>query len=92
MLGKPETQKFMGANQMLNRLAEQVGSRQKAVDILKARGHLEADGKTWTAAGAKRNAMTAEERAKDRASKESGKPASDFKYNPRTNRASGTGR
>jgi hypothetical protein len=89
---KPETQKFMGANQMLDRLTAQVGDRQKAIDILKARGHLEADGKTWTAAGAARNAMTAEERAKDRAATASGKPASSFKYSARTNRASGTGR
>jgi len=31
--------------------------------------------------------MTAEERAIDRASKESGRPASDYTYNPSTNRA-----
>ena len=31
--------------------------------------------------------MTAEQRAKDRASKRSGRPTKDFKYNPRTNRA-----
>jgi hypothetical protein len=34
-----------------------------------------------------RNAMTAEERAKDRASKQTDRPAKDFKYNPRTNTA-----
>ena len=32
--------------------------------------------------------MTAEERAKDRASEASGRPASSFKYNASTNRAS----
>jgi hypothetical protein len=35
----------------------------------------------------KRNMMTAEERAKDRASKKTGKPKSAFKYNPKTNMA-----
>jgi hypothetical protein len=35
----------------------------------------------------KRNAMTAEERAKDRASKSTGRPKKDFKYNPLTNTA-----
>ena len=31
--------------------------------------------------------MTAEERAKDRAAKATGKPRHAFKYNPKTNRA-----
>ena len=35
----------------------------------------------------KRNMMTAEERAKDRASKKIGKSKSAFKYNPKTNTA-----
>jgi len=47
-----------------------------------------ADGKTFTAEGAKRDAMTAEERAKDRAAKRTGKPATAFGYNPKTNTAS----
>jgi hypothetical protein len=47
-----------------------------------------ADGKTFTHEGAKRNAMTAEDRAIDRASKASNKPASDFHYDVRTNYAS----
>jgi hypothetical protein len=81
------TQKFMGKHQLIDRLAAQVGNRDMAVEILKNRGHLAADGKTLTAAGMKRDAMTAEERAKDRAAKRTGKPASDFKYNPKTNRA-----
>lgn len=77
----------MGSGQMLDRLSAQVGNRAEAVKILVARGHLQADGKTWTAAGAARNAMTAAERAKDRASKASGLPAAHFKYDPKTNRA-----
>ena len=47
--------------------------------------HLMADGKTLTAEGMKRNMMTAEERAKDRAAKRSDKTPSAFKYNPKTN-------
>jgi hypothetical protein len=81
------TQKFMGKNQLIDRLAAQVGNRDMAVEILKDRGHLAADGKTLTAAGMKRDNMTAEERAKDRASTRTGKPASTFKYNPKTNLA-----
>ena len=81
------TQKFTGRYQLIDRLAAQVGDRGKAVEILKERGHLKADGKTFTAEGARRNAMTAEERALDRASKRSGRTASDFKYDVRTNRA-----
>lgn len=81
------TQKFMGKNQLIDRLAAQVGNRDMAVKILKNRGHLAEDGKTLTAAGMKRDAMTAEERAKDRASKRTGESAKAFKYDPKTNRA-----
>lgn len=80
------TQKFMGRNQLLDRLTAQIGNKDTAVKLLQDRGHLKADGKTYTAEGMKRNMMTAEERAKDRASKTTGKPASTFKYNPKTNR------
>jgi hypothetical protein len=83
---KSATQAFMGANQMLDRLAAQVGNRQEAINILIARGHLTADG-AWTKEGAARNAMTAAERAKDRASKASGLPTSYYRYDPKTNRA-----
>ena len=72
---------------MLDRLSAQVGNRAEAIKILQSRGHLQADGKTWTAEGAARNAMTAAERAKDRASKASGLPVSRYKYDPKTNRA-----
>jgi hypothetical protein len=79
------TQKFMGRGKLLERLSAQVGDKKLAVEILQKRGHLKADGKTYTAKGLVRNAMTAEERAKDRASKKTGKPASSFKYNSTTN-------
>jgi len=79
------TQKFMGRGQLLERLTAQVGDRKKAIKLLQERGHLEADGKTYTAEGMKRNMMTAEERAKDRASKYTGRPAQDFDYIPQTN-------
>ena len=80
------TQKFMGRNQLVDRLAAQVGNKDAAVAILKKRGHMRADG-TLTAAGQKRNMMTAEERAKDRAAKRTGHPTKDFTYSARTNRA-----
>ena len=79
------TQKFMGRGKLLERLTAQVGSKKLAVEILQKRGHLKADGKTYTKEGMKRNMMTAEERAKDRAAKYTGRAASSFKYNPITN-------
>lgn len=81
-----ETQKFMGRNQLVDRLAAQVGGKDTAIAILKKRGQMD-DAGALTAAGQKRNDMTAEERAKDRASKASGKPARAFTYNPKTNMA-----
>ena len=81
------TQKFMGKNQLIDRLTAQVGNRDSAIKILQERGHLKPDGKTLTVAGQARNAMTAEERAKDRAVKRTGKSTKEFIYNPKTNRA-----
>ena len=75
----------MGKGQLLERLTAQVGDRKLSVEILQKRGHLKADGKTYTEEGMKRNDMTAEERAKDRASKYTGRSAENFKYNPITN-------
>lgn len=83
---KLETQKFMGKNQLVERLSAQVGSIDRAKAILIKRGDMKPDGKTLTAKGMKRNAMTASERAVDRAAKASGKQKSDYKYNPLTNR------
>ena len=80
------TQKFMGKGQLINRLAAQVGDRELAISLLQKRGQLKADGKTLTKEGKARDSMTAEERAKDRASKSSGKPANNFSYDASTNR------
>lgn len=79
------TQKFMGRGQLLERLTAQIGDRKMAIEILKKRGHLTADGKAYTEEGMKRNNMTAEERAKDRASKYTGRSKESFKYNAITN-------
>lgn len=83
-MAKAHTQKAMGRGQLIERLTAQVGSRAKALKILKKRGHVDSSGKL-TAKGRTRNNMTAEERAKDRAVKRSGGSASDYSYNPRTN-------
>jgi hypothetical protein len=79
------TQRFMGRGQLIDRLTAQVGNRDLAIGILKKQGQLNADG-TLTESGKKRNNMTAEERAKSRASKETGKSTDSFTYNPATNR------
>jgi hypothetical protein len=81
------TEKFLGKGQLINRLSAQVGDRAKAISILQKRGHLKADGKTFTAAGEKRNQMSAAERAIDRESKRLNKPKSNFTYNSKTNTA-----
>lgn len=81
------TTKFMGRNSLIDRLAAQVGSRDLAVGILQKRGHLKPGTEEFTAAGAARNRMTAEERAKDRAAKATRKSPDAFNYDPKTNRA-----
>jgi len=81
------TQKFMGKHQLIDRLAAQVGSRDMAIGILQKRGQLAPDGKTLTAEGKRRDSMTAEQRALDRATKRTGKKADELKYDPKTNRA-----
>jgi len=82
------SQKYMGRGQLLDRLTAQVGgNEQMAREILIKRGQMTSEGKL-TAKGHARDNMTAEERAKDRAAKRTGKPASSFKYNPKTNTAS----
>lgn len=83
---KVESQKYMGRNQLVNRLASQVGSLQKAKSILISRGDMKKDG-TLTEKGQKRNEMTAGERAIDRAARQSKRKQSEYKYNPITNRA-----
>ena len=80
------TQKFMGRNQLLNRLASQVGSVASAKSILIKRGHMTPSG-DLTKKGLARNSMTAAERAIDRESRATGQPKSAFNYDPSTNRA-----
>ena len=80
------TQKFMGRNQIVKRLAAQVGDKGLAYGLLKKRKLIDTDGKL-TSKGQERNYMTAKERAVDRASKSSGHSAKEYKYSPRTNRA-----
>lgn len=80
------TQKHMGRHEIIKRLAAQVGDEGKALGILRKNGIVDKEG-NLTAKGKKRDSMTARERAIDRASKASGKPASSYKYNPKTNRA-----
>jgi len=82
-----QTQKHMGRNQLIERLAAQVGNRDMAVGILQDRGMLLPGTETLTKKGAIRNSMTAEERAIDRAATRSGRNKSDYVYNPATNRA-----
>ena len=77
----------MGKNQLVARLAAQVGSMNKAIGILIKRGDMMPDGKTLTKRVLERNGMTAAERTIDRASKSSGKSKSEYKYNSITNRA-----
>lgn len=79
-------QKFMGRGQIVKRLTAQVGSKARAIALLK-KNELMTEGGDLTEKGRKRNAMTAEERAKDREAKYSGRKPGDYGYNPRTNRA-----
>ena len=81
-----ETQRFMGSGELVNRLTAQVGSKSFAISLLKKRGDMTASG-DLTAQGESRNSMTAEQRATDRASKESGKPKSSYTYDSKTNRS-----
>lgn len=81
------TQKAMGRHQLIKRLTAQVGSKELATHLLQKQGYLKEDGKTLTAAGVKRDNMTAKERALDRAAKRSGRATTEYKYDPKTNRA-----
>jgi hypothetical protein len=84
------SRKFTGKKMLIKRLAAQIGgkgSKAKAVEILKSRGHLKIDGVSFTKAGEKRNNMTARQRAIDRASLKSGRPKKAYKYNSKTNSA-----
>lgn len=80
-----QSQKYTGRNELVNRLASQVGSLDTAVRILKRRGQLNSSGQ-FTELGAKRNSMTAEERAIDRASVKSGRNKNEYIYDQFNNR------
>jgi len=58
-----------------------------ATSKLQESGNLKKGTNKPTAKGIARGKMTPGQRAKDRASKASGKPKSSFKYNKKTNRA-----
>jgi len=73
-------------NPLWARLAEQVGDKQLAFNLLRKRGHIDSEG-NLTASGRVRAQMGAAGRAKDRASKSSKHSAGEYKYNPATNRA-----
>ena len=75
------TLQFMGRGELVPRLIAQVGNEAFAMNLLKKRGHMNPDG-TLTAEGQKRNQMTAEERAFDRADES----VHTHDYNPETNR------
>lgn len=83
---KTATQRFMGRGQLIDRLSAQVGSRARALGILRKRGDVDAQGQL-TRQGQQRNRMTAEERAKDRAAKKLHVDPSTLVYHPATNRA-----
>lgn len=75
-----------------SRLARQLAGRGvanaegMAIGLLKKRGDMNAAGEL-TPHGKVRQALGAAGRAKDRAAKSSGKPAENFTYDPKTNRA-----
>lgn len=80
---------------ILRRLVSQLRAKGKsneeahaiAVSVLQKSGNLKKGSTKPTSKGVKRGNMTPSQRAKDRASKKSGKPASSYKYNSKTNRA-----
>ena len=64
--------KFTGRGQLIDRLSYQVGDRKKALRILADRGHVVRGTSKLTPTGKIRDAMTAEERAIERAAKNKG--------------------
>jgi len=88
------TQKFMGRNELLKRLTEQMRTQKNppkdpeaaARAVLVSRKMLTEHG-ALTDLGKQRDGMTAEERAIDRATKRTGAPASAFKYDAASNKA-----
>ena len=82
----------MSKSKLETRLTRQIAARgegdaaQIAHGVLIKRGQIKPDGQL-TATGAKRQALGAAGRAKDREARYSGKKPSDFKYDPKTNAA-----
>jgi len=82
------TKAHLGKNSLIDRLTAQVGgNRGLALSILEKRGHVKPGTEELTEEGKARDAMTAGERAVNRASTRSGNSESRYKYNPNTNRA-----
>ena len=77
---------------ILTRLTRQLASKGvkgaagMAASLLKKRGQMDSKGKL-TSKGKKRQALGNDGRAKDREAKKSGHKASEYKYNPKTNKA-----
>lgn len=80
---------------ILDRLVRQLRAKGKsesaayaiATKALQRSGNLKPGTQKATAKGKRRGDMTPAERAKDRASKKSGRKKSDYKYNSKTNQA-----
>jgi len=62
-------------------------ARGMAISLLQKQGILHPNSENLTEYGKTRQAMSPEDRAKDRQAKYSGHKAKDFKYDPNTNRA-----
>tara|TARA_R100001079_G_C4356083_1_gene113034 strand:- start:89 stop:373 length:285 start_codon:yes stop_codon:yes gene_type:complete len=84
---KIHTNKHMGRNKLIDRFSEQVGDRSMAIKILQKRGMIIPGTENLTEKGMRRDSMTAEERAIDRAVTSSGRHKSEFVYDPKTNKA-----
>lgn len=71
---------------LLTRLTRQIGTkeypdaRDEAKRILRERGHMHKNSERLTLEGKRREAMGPEGRAIDRAAKQSGRPASAYRY------------
>ena len=82
----------MPKSKLETRLTRQIAARGEddaskiAHGLLVKRGHIKPDGEL-TAAGKKRQDLGNDGRAKDRQAKYTGKKASDFKYDAKTNAA-----
>lgn len=71
---------------LITRLTRQIGTadypdaREEALRILRERGHVYKNSERLTKAGQEREAMGPAGRAIDRAARQSGRPASDYRY------------